>query len=209
MNNYTSAEPVFTATAPGSYTLTCTVTNKYGCTSTCSVTICVTDVRVPGTSNKVYLCHTDAGGSNPTTLAVNTSAVDNHLSVHGDKLGKCGETPCAQQLISRSSVEEIIINEETPFSVKVLPNPSSNYFTLQVQSDLKEHVEIRVTDLQGRRVYNTRGNAASFRFGETFVKGIYLVEVVQGDQKRVLKLIKHRTHSVYGGHPPVGGWPLA
>lgn len=189
LNNYTSAEPVFTATAPGSYTFTCTVTNKYGCTSTCSVTICVTDIRVPGTSNKVYLCHAGVGGSNPTTLAVSTSAVDNHLSVHGDKLGKCGETPCGESA-ARSSLDQFIVDVETPFSVKVLPNPSSTYFTLQVQSDLKELVEIRVTDLQGRRVYNTRGNAGSFRFGETLAGGIYLVEVIQGKQKQVLKLIK-------------------
>ncbi len=193
LNNYNSDAPVFTATTPGLYTLTCTVANKFGCSSTCSVTICVTDVRVPGSNNKVYLCHAGPGGSNPVTLSVNKNAVDVHLSVHADKLGKCGETPCGESLlVSRSSngIEEMIIDEETPFSVKAFPNPSSSYFTIQVQSDLNDAVEIRVTDMQGRKIYNNRVSKGRVSFGQDFVRGIYMVEVIQGNRKQVLKMIK-------------------
>jgi hypothetical protein len=39
--------PVFTPTKSGNYTFTVTVKNASGCTSTCTVTFCVKDIRVP------------------------------------------------------------------------------------------------------------------------------------------------------------------
>ena len=43
----TCKNPVFTPTKAGTYTFTATVKNANGCTSTCSVTFCVKDIRVP------------------------------------------------------------------------------------------------------------------------------------------------------------------
>jgi hypothetical protein len=140
----------------------------------------------------VYICH--APPDNPTntkTLSVSVNAVLEHLSDHpGDKLGKCGEDPCQQQLITRSSGS--IMNEEliTGMQVRAYPNPASSQFTLQVRSDKTNAIEIRVRDLQGRTIYSKRGQQGEYRFGENFARGLYIVEVTQGERKEILKITK-------------------
>ncbi|NCI49244.1 hypothetical protein GWC95_04865, partial [Sediminibacterium roseum] len=72
LSSTTAASPVFTPATFGYYTFSVTVTNKYGCSSTAVISICVTDVRVPGTNGaKVYVCHTPSGkNKTPQTLQV-------------------------------------------------------------------------------------------------------------------------------------------
>ncbi|HEX7847848.1 MAG TPA: esterase-like activity of phytase family protein [Chitinophagaceae bacterium] len=191
LSNTNTANPVFTASEAGSYTFTVTVTSKCGVASTCSITICVTDIRVTGSNNKVYICHAPPDNpANAKTLSVSVNAVPEHLLSHPeDKLGKCGEEPC-QPLLTRKSTQ--VIEEEivTGMQVATFPNPSSNYFTLRVSSDKNDAVEIRVMDAQGRKVYAKRGQQGSYSFGHEFARGLYIVEVTQGNRKQVIKLTK-------------------
>jgi len=190
LSNYNTANPVFTATTPGSYTFTVTVSTPCGITTTCSIKICVTDIRVTGKPGKVYICHAPPGNpANAKTHSIGVADVADHLLSHpDDKLGKCGEEPC--QLITRAAGS--VIDEElvTGMIVKAFPNPTSSYFTLQVRSDKSETIEIRVMDIHGRRILNKHGMQRSFSFGHDFASGIYLVEVTQGDRKQILKMIK-------------------
>ncbi|HEX3164884.1 MAG TPA: amidohydrolase family protein [Chitinophagaceae bacterium] len=73
-----------------------------------------------------------------------------------------------------------------------LPNPSRNYFTLKIQSNSKEVFQLRVLDVSGRIVETRNGMVANttFHIGNNFQAGIYLVEITQGKQKQILKLIK-------------------
>jgi hypothetical protein len=82
--------------------------------------------------------------------------------------------------------------ELTPFNVKAWPNPTEHSFILNVKSDnLNDEVVIKVHDIVGRQVYITSGATnRNYRFGESFVTGVYIVEVRQGDKKSILKLIK-------------------
>jgi hypothetical protein len=99
LNSTTSAAPVFTPATFGSATFVVTVTNKYGCSSTAYITICVTDIRVPGTNGaKVYVCHTPSGKYNtPQTLQLLISQVSSHLGSSScgsngtDRLGSCDQ----------------------------------------------------------------------------------------------------------------------
>lgn len=186
LNNNHAFCPVFTATAAGNYTFTVEVTNRYGCVSTCSITICVTDIRVPGTYNKVYLCH-DGWNAPPQTIAVNVNAVSSYLFYyHNDRLGKCEDQPCSAP--ARSTVREEAV---TGFTAKLFPNPADQYFTLQVQSDKNDPVDINVTDIHGRKLITTRiPSKGSISLGHELVSGTYLVEVIQGDRREVMKVIK-------------------
>jgi len=48
-----------------------------------------------------------------------------------------------------------------------------------------------VFDISGKQVYITKGSAnQTYRFGDNFVTGAYIVEVRQGQQRSTLKLIK-------------------
>jgi hypothetical protein len=189
LSNYDVQFPIFTATEPGTFTYIVYVTNKYGCVSSCSITICVTDIRVPGTNGgKVYVCNAGA------TLELNIADVAAYLANHpGARLGQCDQAPCsaAAGLITKSksasSGEEAIVHSS---SSTVYPNPSANYFTLQVRSAKEGPVEVRVTDMQGRRVFTKQGVRAAVNFGHDFVSGTYIVEIIQNGKRQILKIVK-------------------
>ena len=73
----------------------------------------------------------------------------------------------------------------------ILPNPTENFFTLIVKGNRKEVAEIRVFDVQGRWLNHFRtGTDTPVRFGGNYAHGTYIVEVLQGPDRKVLKAIK-------------------
>lgn len=199
LSNTTSSAPVFTPTAPGTYTFTVTVTNAIGCSSTCSITICVLDIRVPGTSGKkVYVCHTPPGNpTNVQTLSISVNAVSAHIfnPGHGDHLGTCEQTPCSNgQRSLTSELAGVVIDESAlnGLTVEAIPNPSSSDFKLLVQSKHGEPVTISIANVYGRVVY-TRTNVVAnttISVGRDFPEGTYYVEVKQGSLTSQIKLMK-------------------
>jgi uncharacterized protein len=192
------AAPVFAPTAPGVYTFTATVTNDIGCTSTCTITICVADVRVPGTDGKkIYVCHTPAGNAaNSKTLEVSINAVASQLGKPGQSsLGICGSNPCTPAMITRTPSSNKNINavvEENGLRVQVAPNPSRNAFTLMINSSNPESVSMRITDISGKvltTLQHIQPNT-TVRTGENLSSGIYLAEIIQNRQRVVIKLMK-------------------
>lgn len=79
-----------------------------------------------------------------------------------------------------------------PGMAKIWPNPSNNYFTLRPAINGKsEEIQIRVYNSNGQQVYLTKGSSSRvYQFGERFTPGVYLVELVQGDTRSTLKLVK-------------------
>ncbi|MFN5135257.1 MAG: SdrD B-like domain-containing protein [Chitinophagaceae bacterium] len=100
--------------------------------------------------------------------------------------------PCSVQTpVTR---RENIVSEstnETAGNMKVWPNPSGSYFNLQ-PSFSNEAIQLRVFDVNGRLVYTANGASNKvYRFGDNLKPGIYLVEVLQGKNRTVQKLLKH------------------
>ncbi|HEU5165292.1 MAG TPA: T9SS type A sorting domain-containing protein, partial [Chitinophagaceae bacterium] len=192
LNCTTCEDPVFTPTTQGVYHFTVTVTNNYGCATTCNITICVLDIRVEGTDGKkVYICHAPPGNpGNGQTLAVNVNSVKDHLISHSsDKLGKCGQDPCSQQSRLMTSTK-MIVGES--FKVSVLPNPSKTSFTLLIESNNELPVNIRILDVQGREI-NRLGNISAnsiIKLGDKLNTGFYLAEILQGEERKIIKLVK-------------------
>ena len=83
-------------------------------------------------------------------------------------------------------------NEVISLKASAYPNPTEKFFNINVQSNNStDAVELKVFDLYGKQVYNTRGAAnKNYRFGEGFITGMYIVEVRQGDDRKTIKLIK-------------------
>jgi hypothetical protein len=75
---------------------------------------------------------------------------------------------------------------------RVLPNPSTGYFTLLLQSRSDEAVQLRVSDATGRVVENKRGLAANSKVevGHHYRPGVYHAELIQGNHHILLKLVK-------------------
>ena len=79
------------------------------------------------------------------------------------------------------------------FTVHVFPNPSSNKFSLIVASKSNKKIQIVVTDVYGRKVYQTESNSDnSYAFGEAFSSGVYFIQIMQGENINMLKLIKEK-----------------
>jgi hypothetical protein len=75
--------------------------------------------------------------------------------------------------------------------VKVYGNPTPYQFTLFVEGNSKEKVKLSIYDNQGRLVQQIeKGYGQSIRFGEDFKTGTYIVEVRQGINRKVIKLLK-------------------
>ena len=81
------------------------------------------------------------------------------------------------------------INSE--MKITAYPNPSASAFTLVLTGNTNDKAVIIVTDVTGRKVYNTEVDGRSrITFGDNFKPGIYIVQVIQGNQKQSIKIIK-------------------
>ncbi|MGZ8556746.1 MAG: T9SS type A sorting domain-containing protein [Chitinophagaceae bacterium] len=193
---------MFAPTVTGNYTFTVVVTNINGCQTTCTINICVKDIRVPGSNGKkVYICHSPPDNpANAHTLSIGVSAVADHLGNHsGDRLGKCEDHPCSTvpaittTTATRTATTRIQwpIKENRTLTIKAWPNPEEQFFTMQVEGNNSETVNVKVFDVNGRQVYVTKGSAnRNYRFGVNFVSGVYLAKVSQGDKRSLIKLVK-------------------
>ena len=77
------------------------------------------------------------------------------------------------------------------FNISLLPNPSSSQFRLVAHGGNSQPISVRVIDVNGRNVYETKGQPEqSFTFGDKLSNGIYQIEVRQGDNAKTVKAMK-------------------
>ena len=88
---------------------------------------------------------------------------------------------------SPTNTAKVLVNN---VSVKAYPNPSAAEFTLKLEGFTSDKVSITVTDILGRKVYQAETNSRLYTFGNSLRAGIYTVQVVKGNQKQSIKLIK-------------------
>ncbi|HUS03350.1 MAG TPA: HYR domain-containing protein, partial [Chitinophagaceae bacterium] len=75
--------------------------------------------------------------------------------------------------------------------IKLIPNPSNNWFNLSLISKHAENVLIIIRDITGRVLQSLNGpDSRMYRFGEKLVPGVYLVEVRQGINRTIAKVVK-------------------
>jgi hypothetical protein len=74
-----------------------------------------------------------------------------------------------------------------------MPNPTERgtAFNLTIAGKANEEIEFRVLNVMGKEVYSGRGAAnATYKFGANFITGVYFVEVIQGGNKQIIKIVK-------------------
>jgi hypothetical protein len=77
------------------------------------------------------------------------------------------------------------------FQVNVIPNPTENFFMINIQTSYSEVVLVKVFDLAGRLVTVLKTKPGlQVRFGGNLKTGIYLAEISQRNRKKIIKLIK-------------------
>lgn len=113
-------------------TYTVTVTDLDGCTTTCSVTVNVVDVRCGKNNDKVMICH------NGNSICISPNAVPAHLSNHGDDyLGSC--------------MNKNVISSQSIFNS--YPNPSMGMVNLEFEVLGEAELVLEVFNTMGQLVY--------------------------------------------------------
>lgn len=76
--------------------------------------------------------------------------------------------------------------------VNAMPNPSSAYFNIVVHSNDAAPVTMRVLDISGRviEVWQKVNSSGVMQLGHQWRTGNYLVEIIQGNERKVIKLVK-------------------
>ena len=83
------------------------------------------------------------------------------------------------------------IQIKEPFQAEVYPNPTAGHFTIRVQTRNYQPVEIKIFDALGRLRKQVRGLSDHYVVRENELKrGIYMLEIRQGTNKSMLKLVK-------------------
>jgi hypothetical protein len=88
--------------------------------------------------------------------------------------------------------EEKPVLAEIGLYAKAFPNPSTSYFNIVLASSDATTITVRVVDITGRVIENHQkvSSTGILRIGHNWTGGTYFVEVLQGDQRRVLKIVK-------------------
>ncbi len=130
-----------------------------------------------------------SGGTNYTGTYSTTSTATCTIST--------GTRPAVTEVADPLIVKEIPTTPvETTggeeLNIAVLPNPTSSSFNLIVNGKRKGLASVKVIDISGRVVerHEKVPTNGLFRLGQRLAAGSYLIEVVQDDHKKIIRVIK-------------------
>lgn len=207
---------LFTGLAAGAYTVT--VKDAKNCLGTTNVTIEVNAIAVTASVVNASSCVSNngsihlfrTGGFGPYMYSLDgnsyqvspifgnltagsyTGYVKDSRNCVGELTGiLVGPSGCGN-LVSKSVNSYSVNTVNGSLKIQAYPNPSATEFSLVLNGfNNLEKVNVTVTDMMGRVVYQTNGIAKmQFRFGKEFLSGMYIVNVKQGTESKSIKLIK-------------------
>jgi hypothetical protein len=164
---------------------TVTVTDSKGCQTSATATknVKILDVRCGVKQDKVSICRWQ--GNKLVSLCVSQDDASSLLSDHC-YLGNCVDN---MGNLATNLTPQQILNK---LQVVILPNPTSQFFTVKIQSLNEEPINIRVFNSMGVMVDQKENlqPGDTFRTGQSFTGGLYYMEVKQGQETLLFKLLK-------------------
>jgi hypothetical protein len=79
------------------------------------------------------------------------------------------------------------------FNIKASPNPTTFCFNVKLESDnISQPISLNVVDISGKLIEMRKNLVAgqTFQLGVNYKPGMYFVELLQGDRRRIVKLVK-------------------
>jgi len=130
------------------------------------------------------------GGTNYTGSFTNSGSIT--CSTVGGRSG--GELITKQTLTDQ--VDELVIDQtgKEILGAEVIPNPSSTFFNLAISGRNDLPVTIKIMDIFGRVIERHERIAANtvLKIGSRWTNGSYYAEIIQGDQRKIVKILKAR-----------------
>ena len=120
--------------------------------------------------------------------------IDNFMVDQAQGSG-CGGNTTNSITMSSNAINHLSVvqtNENSALTVTATPNPATAYFSLQTRSASNQPLQVRMVDAAGRVVEAKSGVAAigTLNIGHSYRPGVYFAEILQGNQKVTLKLLK-------------------
>ena len=149
----------------------------------------------------------DLLASNGTTIIAPTSSSATYKQYNGlngtyyvrvsgtNSLG-CYQFTVSSGILTRSSGSniqpEVTKAKDRLFDVKVLGNPTSTSFIMNVITSSDEKISMRIFDAQGRLIEERQGlqPMETLRVGERYINGMYMAEIRQGKNLKTIRLVK-------------------
>jgi len=121
-----------------------------------------------------------------------------YVSLTGALSYVCYQLTISTPLLTRSSVNSLQNEVQADkagnglFDVVVYGNPSHTGFIFQVRTSSKDKMQLKVFDAVGRMIELGEKMQPDqlLRLGDNYIKGVYLVEIIQGKNRKVTKLVK-------------------
>jgi hypothetical protein len=156
--------------------------------------VSMTDAGEPGTFDKIGIAvFNNAGGlwfaSNwDGTRTVQQTLSGGNLIVHSSS--NVGTTTTARtETVATAPTPTSSLSDK--FMVKVYPTISQTYFTVNVQSNKPDAVEIKIYDIIGRQVEMARGGIGEpIRIGNSLAQGLYILNISQGNDTKTIRVSK-------------------
>ncbi len=98
-----------------------------------------------------------------------------------------------QNTLKAPSPQFILEEKNDPLSVRLQPNPFFNNFTLNINGRHGSLADVIVYTISGQIVEELKQVSVdqSIELGKMYEKGIYIIEVIQGGERAVVRVIKH------------------
>ena len=124
---------------------------------------------------------TDARGCKSTTsIKVTRAAI------------KADTTTTAGRGVAGTTTNDAL-NVSDNLVLTAFPNPSSNFFNLQIHSNSSEPVVIELLGFDGRKLQQFKGAVdKTYQLGTNLASGVYTALVRQGNQQQFIRLVKAR-----------------
>lgn len=126
---------------------------------------------------------------NTCTVTATTNATQNQLLVSAPQPLALIAEPLVSNEVKKTNTE---IEKPIAFAAAVYPNPSTYEFTIMVNSNNAEPINIKILDVNGnvKSVQTVFAKSNIIKVGSNLPGGTYIAEIIQGENRRVLKLIK-------------------
>lgn len=168
---------------PGTYSYHVAVRDALGCTAEASKEIKIVDVRCGGYLDKVSVCKLE--NDQLSSICVNSEDVSELLE-HGAYLGICANNLVS--ILNSGNSAEI----KNKLQIVVMPNPANQYFTIKIESFANEPISVKLINGIGVTLDEKTNLRAGIvlQMGQKYPSGIYFLEVRQGNERVINKLIK-------------------
>ncbi len=143
-------------------------------------------------NTKVKLRAERAGGGNGRIYTITITATDASGNTATQNVIVQVPHDRSDVTTTRVTPSSLAIAEKNIFTVQVSPNPASGHFTVSINSGSTEKIRLRVMNIDGR-VMEKKNNVtpnSTITLGDKYRAGNYYIEVVQGDERRVVKGVK-------------------